>query len=220
MSENRVKTYVWEFPVRLAHWLKVLCILALSITGYYIGNPFIYAISSEQYIMGWIRFIHFVAAYVFLMSIIIRIYWAFVGNKYSSFSTLFPFSRRALHDMGDDIKTYCFIDTGAKCHVGHTALAGLSYLVISCIFLFEVFSGFALYSVTHSGAIWTLLGGWMLGVMALPTIRLWHHLLMYVILAFAIVHFYIVWFAETREKSGIMLSIFTGYKFIPEKDPE
>lgn len=33
--------------------------------------------------MGYIRFIHFTAAYVFAIGFIGRIYWAFVGNEYS-----------------------------------------------------------------------------------------------------------------------------------------
>jgi Ni/Fe-hydrogenase 1 B-type cytochrome subunit len=56
--------------------------------------------------------------------------------------------------------------------------------------------------------------------MLLPTIRLYHHLFMYVILAFVMVHVYIAWFSDSREKSGMMGSIFTGYKFVPEKDAE
>ncbi|MDI6728564.1 MAG: cytochrome b/b6 domain-containing protein, partial [Thermodesulfovibrionales bacterium] len=62
------RVYVWEFPVRLTHWINVLGIASLSITGYYIGNPFVHAVSTDQYIMGWMRFIHFVAAYLFAVS--------------------------------------------------------------------------------------------------------------------------------------------------------
>ena len=73
-----MKIYTMEFPVRLTHWLNVLSILVLSITGFYIGNPFIHSIN-ENYIMGWMRFIHFVAAYIFTMAISLRLYWLFVG---------------------------------------------------------------------------------------------------------------------------------------------
>ena len=60
--EQRNRVYAWEFPIRLTHWLNVLSILTLSVTGLYIGFPFIHATSADQYIMGTIRFVPFVAA--------------------------------------------------------------------------------------------------------------------------------------------------------------
>lgn len=219
MSERK-RVYVWEFPVRLTHWLFVLSIIAFSITGLYIGNPYILAYSSKQYIMGWMRFIHFVSAYVFLMSFIIRIYWAFTGNRYASFTVWFPFTGRQCKDLVDALKFYLFISKKPPYSAGHTALAGLTYMIIFLFFLFEIFSGFALYSVTHSGAIWTALGGWMLGFMLLPTIRLYHHLVMYVLIAFAIMHVYVVIFADIKERNGLLVSIFSGYKFVTGKEWE
>ena len=32
---RKKKVYVWEFPVRLTHWLNVICLLVLSVTGFY-----------------------------------------------------------------------------------------------------------------------------------------------------------------------------------------
>ncbi len=218
MKDNRERVYAWEFPVRLSHWINFLSILTLSVTGYYIGDPFLHATSGKQYIMGWIRFIHFVAAYAFLMSIIIRLYWSLAGNKYASFANWFPFTPKRLGAMGNDIKCYLLIGEKAKCHPGHTQLGGLTYMFMMLIFLFMIFSGFALYSVNHSGSIWTILGGWLLNIMSLQSARLYHHLAMYVILAFAMVHVYISWFSDSKEKSGMMGSIFTGYKYVTHRD--
>lgn len=220
MKVARQRQYVWQFPVRLVHWINFLCIITLSVTGYYIGNPFIHAVSSKQYIMGWVRFIHFTAAYLFLMSIIIRLYWSLVGNKYACIVNWFPFSGNRLKEMGSDIKCYLLIGDRDSCNPGHTALGGVLYMLLMLVFLFMISSGFAMYSVNHSGAIWTVLGGWLLSIMSLQTLRLFHHFLMYVILAFALLHVYIAWFSDSREKVGLMGSIFTGYKFLSEKDLE
>lgn len=220
MATERIKVYVWEIPVRATHWINFLCVLTLSFTGLYIGDPFIHATSSKQFIMGWIRFIHFTAAYTLLMNNIVRLYWAFAGNKYTSIANLFPFSPKKLGDLAEDIKTYLFIGDREKCSVGHTALGGLSYLVLMTAFAFMIISGFAMYSVTHTGAIWILLGGWLLGSMDLQTIRLYHHLLMYGILVYAMVHVYIVWFTSSKECNSTMTSMFTGNKFVTKKDLE
>ena len=85
LTSNRLRrVFVWELPVRLYHWVNVLAIVALCITGYFIGNPPALASSSEpshQFLFGTIRFIHFVAAYIFFFNFVFRTYWGFVGNK-------------------------------------------------------------------------------------------------------------------------------------------
>jgi Ni/Fe-hydrogenase 1 B-type cytochrome subunit len=216
MQGDKIRVYAWEVPVRLTHWVNVVSILVLSITGYYIGDPFIHASSGKQYIMGWMRFIHFVAAYTFLMSLIIRFYWSFMGNKYSRLKEWFPFSAQDWKYAFEELKFYLNIGRKEPHVIGHTALFGLAGLVVITISLFMVFSGFALYSVTHSGVLWTAMGGWLLGIMNIQTIRLFHHLLMYVILSFAIMHVYISWYSDVRKGNGMIGSIFNGYKFIPK----
>ncbi len=216
----RLRVYVWEFPVRFTHWINAFSILVLSITGFYIGNPFIHAYSSKQYIMGWIRFIHFVSAYTFLMSMIIRIYWAFMGNKYACYKVWFPFSAQKLGELVDALKFYSFLSKKPPYTVGHHALAGFTYLIVYLLFVFEIVSGYALYSVNHKGAIWQALGGWLVGIMALPIIRLYHHLVMYVLIAFTLIHVYFSWYSDAREKNGLLISIFNGYKFATGKESD
>ena len=41
------RVYVWEFPVRLYHWVNALCVLALIGTGYAIGKPLSLSYSTE-----------------------------------------------------------------------------------------------------------------------------------------------------------------------------
>jgi Ni/Fe-hydrogenase 1 B-type cytochrome subunit len=218
MPKDRSRVYAWEFPVRLTHWINVLSILTLSVTGYYIGDPFIHAVSGKHYIMGWFRFIHFCAAYTFLMSLIIRFYWSFMGNKYSRLREWFPFSAREWKYAVEELKFYLFLKKEPPHVIGHTALFGLAGLAVIGISLFMVFSGFAMYSVTHSGVLWTALGGWLLAFINLQTVRLYHHMFMYVVLAFAMIHVYISWYSDLKKGNGLMGSIFSGYKFIPKRE--
>ncbi len=214
----RLRVYAWEFPVRFTHWINAFSILVLSTTGYYIGDPFIHAYSSKQYIMGWMRFIHFITAYIFLMSVIIRIYWSFMGNQFASWKESFPLSAKKRKAFMDAIKFYLLIRKEPPYVIGHTALASFTYFLLYLVFIFEIVSGFALYSVNHSGLIWTLLGGWLAGIMSLSIIRLYHHFVMYMILAFIPLHLYATWFMDPHEKNGLASSIFSGYKFVPEKE--
>ena len=82
--------YVWEWPVRITHWVNFLAIVILSVTGIYIGWGKSLALDPSQYVMGWMTFIHFVAAYAFTISVVARIYWAFVGNKYANWRVFTP----------------------------------------------------------------------------------------------------------------------------------
>jgi len=217
----RKRVYAWEFPVRFTHWINVLAILTLCLTGFYIGAPFIHATSSKQYIMGDIRFAHFVAGYVLLFSLLIRIYWAFVGNKYASWRVWFPFGKRGRSDLADAVKFYSFVSRKPPYAVGHTALAGITYLFVFLMFAFQIFSGFAMYSQAKpDAAIWTVLGGWLLSIFSIQTLRLLHHIVMYLIIAFVFLHLYIAWWLENVEKNGLMGSIFGGYKFVTGKEWE
>ncbi len=219
--KQRVRAYAWEFPVRLTHWINFLCILAFAVTGIYIGSPYAGAQSASQYIMGWMRFIHFTAGYLFLASFIIRLYWFFVGNRYASIKVLFPFlSSRGRKDLADAFKYYTFMSRKPPYAVGHTALAGVIYLVVFLLFAFQIVSGFALYSIQQPGVWSAKIGTWLFAVMDAQSIRLYHHVVMYVIFTFVLIHVYIAWWMDTVERNGLMGSIFGGYKFVTGKEWE
>jgi len=100
-------------------------------------------------------------------------------------------------------------------------MASISYLFVFLLFLFEIASGFALYSQSHlkSVILW-LLGGWMFGIIGAQTIRLLHHVVMYLLIVFTAIHVYIGWYLDSAEKNGVMGSIFGGFKFITGKEWE
>ena len=59
--------YVYEAPVRLWHWINALAMVVLAVTGYFIGKPLptMPGEASDNFLMGYIRFAHFAAAYIF-----------------------------------------------------------------------------------------------------------------------------------------------------------
>ena len=204
--------YVWEFPVRLTHWLNFLAIIILTFTGAYIGSPFMHPPPGEHFYMATIRFIHFVAAYVFTLSCLLRVYWAFSGNEYSRWRQFFPVTGRRRREIWDNVLFYMLLKRNPPPALGHSSTAVLSYLVLFFFFVVEIVTGFALYGQSHRGYLWTIMGGWLLSVISSPMIRLIHHLFMWLIVAFAVVHIYIAWLNDIAEKNGVMSSIFSGYK--------
>jgi Ni/Fe-hydrogenase 1 B-type cytochrome subunit len=89
------RRYVWEFPVRLSHWVNAIAIGVLFLTGLFIASP-VAAPNGEAYnhfLMGKIRLLHFAFAYALLVGIAIRVYWFFAGNNYARSG--FPFFWRS-----------------------------------------------------------------------------------------------------------------------------
>ena len=72
MIEKKYRHYIWDLPVRICHWVTAISIVILSVTGILIGNPAFIDVSSKAYLMGWVRFLHFVFAYAFAVSVLAR----------------------------------------------------------------------------------------------------------------------------------------------------
>lgn len=213
--------YVWEWPVRITHWINFLSIVVLSVTGIYIGNPSVAAVSSQQWVMGWNRFIHFCFGYLFMFSVLSRIAWMFLGNRYASWRTfvpwLFPSGRRGMVRM---FRYYTFIDRQITYEVGHNALAGYAYSGIFLLFLLQIVIGFALYSQYDPGGFWNTLFGPLLNLAGNQSLRFLHHVIMWLLISFFIHHLYSAWLMDVKERNGTMTSIFGGYKYIAPEDLE
>jgi Ni/Fe-hydrogenase 1 B-type cytochrome subunit len=215
-SADQVKqtVYVWELPVRITHWVNVLSILTLSLTGYYISNPFFgtRGPAVNEYLMGTIRFIHFVVAFVFTTSVLFRLYWAFVGNRYARWSQFAPVGRGRRRALGRMLGYYTFLRREPPAEIGHNPLAGLTYIGIYVLFVLQIATGFALYSLPASGGFWKFAFGWIIVLFGAPSVRLAHDLMMFLLIAFTIHHVYSAVLIDIEERSGLVSSIVTGYK--------
>ncbi len=149
-----VRTYVWELPVRVSHWFIVLSIAVLSFTGYYIHNPFVVATSSTQFLMARMRFIHEVAAAVFISAFILRMYWFFVGNDWSNWKSFWPIKKRQWRGMGEMVAYYSFLRKNIVHYVGHNALAAVTYLLMFTFMLIEIATGSRCTPISAGPGCW------------------------------------------------------------------
>jgi Ni/Fe-hydrogenase 1 B-type cytochrome subunit len=218
LSPGCARVYVWEKPVRLAHWLLVLSLVVLSFTGYYLYNPFIIARGRTAYVMGTTRFVHLVAAWVFIAAVVLRFYWFFFGDQFARISQFIPTTRERWHDFVETGKYYSFLRWSPTPHLGHNALAGATYSVIFGLAVVEILTGLALYNnILHN----KLLGfciGWLPRLIDIRYLRETHFLIMFVFWLFFIHHMSSVLLTASEEKNGCLESIFTGYKFTSEAD--
>ncbi len=212
------RVYVWEIPVRLTHWVNVAAIVVLSLTGYYIGNPWFLVSPSEwfaPFFMGIVRYVHFVTAFILIASLLLRTYWAFAGNAWASWRGLFPFlTAEGRRNLGDALRYYFFLRREPPQVIGHNALAGMTYGFIVLLYVLQTFTGFALLALVNRSGIWYTFTGWVFLFVSSQSLRLVHHLIMWLLIAFALHHVYSAFLVDAEEGNGLLSSILGGFKFV------
>ena len=216
------RVYVWQLPVRLYHWVNFLAVVVLVVTGYMIGRPVTFPLVREasfSYYFGWVRFLHFVAAFVFFFNFAGRIYWGFAGNEYARWHQFLPLtpallrkqSREALEVLKFDLLQASVRPIES---VGHNALAGWSYFVSFLAFLFQAVTGFGMYAAM-SKAWLPRLFAWIVPLMGGDfAVRQWHHAMMWFFVVFSMIHVYLVFYHDYVEGRGVISSMAGGWKFI------
>ncbi|MGB5189106.1 Ni/Fe-hydrogenase, b-type cytochrome subunit [Robiginitalea sp.] len=224
VTKNYKRVYVWELPVRIFHWINVLCITVLAATGFIIADPpaiLSGAEASESFWFGTVRFIHFGTAYIFFFNMLLRIYWAFVGNRFASWKAYLPFSKKMrkniLHVLRVDILLqHDKTQDVRNISVGHNAVAAISYVGLFVVALVQVFTGFGLYS-GMSGWWLADLFSWVVPLFGGDfMVRTIHHIATWFFIFFTLIHVYLVFYHDWLEGRGEVSSMFGGYKFVQE----
>jgi Ni/Fe-hydrogenase 1 B-type cytochrome subunit len=214
-AEPPARVYIWELPVRITHWLIFFSILILAATGYYLGHPFI-AVSGpprNHFVMGTIRVIHLYTAIVFSLAVFVRVYWMFAGNRYARWSEMVPASRRRLHTLWQAIRFYTYVRRDPEPYLGHSGLAGLAYAIVFLIYFLMILTGLTLYTVyAPTGSPFQLFRFLIPVFGGLQGAHLLHHIGMWLLLIFVVHHVYSAVLFSFTQKSGIIDSIFSGYK--------
>jgi Ni/Fe-hydrogenase 1 B-type cytochrome subunit len=214
------RLYVWELPVRLTHWVLFFSIIVLSATGYYIGNPYISVpgAAKDHFVMGTMRVVHLYAAIIFTLAVLVRIYWLFVGNVYARLMQFIPLSLDRLRSLWKTFLFYSFIRHSPDDYPGHNALAAASYAMIFVLYLVMIATGLALYTaIVAAGSPFQVFAFLVPLFDGLQMARLIHHIGMWIILIFVVVHVYFVFLSSVIEHIGTFDSIFSGYKFVPKR---
>jgi len=216
------RLYVWEMPVRIFHWVNAICIFTLIITGFLIGNPVTISYAGEayqQYWFGTVRFLHFSAAWIFLFNFLFRIYWGFVGDRYSRWRHFIPHTKQQWREMLavlriDILQTKCCGEFSA----GHNAVAGFTYFLSFLVYAFQIFTGFAMYAGMSDSWVPRMFA-WVVPFMGGDAeVRFWHHTAMWFFILFTMVHVYLVFYHDYVEGRATTSSMVGGWKFTRVKE--
>jgi cytochrome b len=107
---------VWDLPIRLFHWLLVLCIIG-SITSVNLGGN----------AMEW----HAYFGYSVLTLLIFRMTWGFVGSTHARFSSFFPNREKILN----------YLKGKAPSVLGHNPLGALSVFTLLIVLSVQALTG-------------------------------------------------------------------------------
>ena len=216
MKEVTRKVYYLFSPwLRIFHWIMVVCILTLFATGLLITNPwFIFAVDPTYsgMMVDNIRNIHFLAAYIFSASFILRVY-GFIVNPGDR---LFPHVWKGYFysNVVDVMLHYMFLRHEHASYL-RNPIARCSYAFLYVLVFIEVLTGFGIYYMTNVNGIGGILFGWVITLMGGEYMaHLIHHYVAWGIILFAFGHVYMVIRAEFMEGESEVSSMFAGSKIL------
>lgn len=189
--------HVYNGGIRLWHWVNALCILVLAVTGYFIGSPLpsVPGEASEHFLMGYIRFTHFSTAYILTIGFLARFYLALIGDHHAR-QIFFPslWSKKFWGGAWHQLSWYLFLVKEPHKWVGHNPLSTLTmFIMYTLMTVFMILTGGAMYAEGMGEQSWQYaMFGWVIAAMGNNTmwIHTMHHLGMWVIITFVIVHIY------------------------------
>lgn len=177
-------------PFVITHWINLVSMLLLIITGFCIHFPF------WPNFMGVARGVHIFCGSLLLINCIVRVIMAFFiktaptgGTRevVTDVKTWLP-QKDNRHQAGAWIKYYLFIKKdhplGAKLGVPQK----ISYLLIPILILIMAYTGFSLWGPTMDAPFFAaginLVGGAM-------SMRIIHYFMMFIFICFMLIHIYL-----------------------------
>jgi len=239
---DELKYYsVWDRTTRLFHWINVICIVGLIAVGVTILNNKALGVSSDGKIL--LKTIHAYIGYVFVLNLIWRLVWGFIGNKYSRWKATLPIGKGYWRSVSKYV-------SGAKAgkppqYLGHNPLARLMVGFLFLLLATQATTGLVLAGTDlylppfgHEIAEWVTGSGEEhdkiknlkpgskddVDSEAYAEMRKFrkpfittHVYSFYVLLVSIILHITAVVVVEVREKNGLISAMFTGNKIASKK---
>ncbi len=221
-SAQTTSVFVYEWPLRLWHWVNAAAILVLALTGYFIGSPLpsMPGEASAHFLMGYIRFAHFAAGYVMAVGLIGRVYWAYAGNHHARQLFILPLrSARFWTEILHEIKWYLFLVDEPKKYVGHNPLAQFSmFFLFTLNGIFMVVTGFALYAEgTGHGSWQDVMFGWVIELAGnTQNLHTLHHLGMWIMVCFVMVHVYAAIREDIMSRQSLISTMISGWRMFKD----
>jgi len=229
---------VWDLPVRLFHWINFVSVISLLFMGFIMLYKKELGITSLEAKIA-LKQVHVIIGYVFVVNLLIRVGWAFIGNRYARWSAVFPY-----RGLLSDIRHYVHALRQGKPqpYLGHNPAgrlaAGFLYLLLLTMAVtglvragtdiyFPPFGGLVQEYVAADPALADQLKPYdesqvdtekfaEMKAFKSPFGKV-HLYTAYVLLGMLIVHIAAVILTDKREGGAIISAMFTGRKYLSGK---
>ena len=204
---------------RWQHWIRALSIVVLTVTGFYIADPFVAPIPNSEptnFMQALFRSWHEIFGFVLIAVVVFKSY-------------LFVFAKRYRDEVGSikdfinpktwikQIGYYLLVSKHPHLKGTYNPLQFIAYLGFYILMFILILTGLILYvHVYHEGlgallyepmrSLEVMLGG-------LAWVRELHHIAMWGVIIFVVVHVYMAIFNAVFGKEGSMDAIFSGMKW-------
>ena len=241
-SETKPLVYysVWDRTTRWFHWINVLCVIALAGFGLVLLNDDTLDISRDGKVL--LKTIHVYIGYLFVLNLVWRLVWGFIGNRYARWRAILPGGSGYWQSVTRYISG---VRTGqAPQYLGHNPVARLMVALLLLLLSIQAASGLVLAGTDlymppfgDKIATWIAVGhdsdvaaklvpGSRTGVdaAALDEMRhfrkpfiITHELIFYFLAVAIMLHIAAVVLTEIRESNGLVSAMFTGKKILSER---
>lgn len=176
---------VWDLPIRLFHWLLVLCIAGSLISVNLGGNA-----------IEW----HAYFGYTVLTLLIFRFIWGFIGSKHARFSSFMP-KRAAIMQ---------YLQGKSPRLLGHNPIGALSVFALLFVLSVQVFTGlFVDDEIAFQGPLAKYVPNYV--VSFLSEIHEGNQVVIYTLIA---IHISAIWFYKKYKGENLVKAMLTGDKEI------
>ena len=183
-------------PAVIMHAVHLVSLLVLIATGFYIWKPYYGGGMNVN------RMLHFTFMWVFVLTVVVRIYWAFFGGgsaaagqrvKYRDFHW-FWFHRGSGREALETVKYYLFLRREHPPLMKFNPLQKLTYLFWILLIALSTLTGVATWEPTRASfsSFTDYFGG-------LETMRTIHYWICWVFIATVMLHVYLVLAEVIRE---------------------
>lgn len=215
---------LWDAALRLMHWTAVVCIVLLIGTGYMIATPFLAPGTGapQPYLMGFIRLIHYTAAWVLIGTAVVRIADLFLSPyPYARWRALWPIDNKAeLKAFVDVLRGYLFLRPHQNpTWIGLNPLQALTYSAVYGLAIFMAVTGLALYGLYNPGQWPFSWFQWLNTSFGADTVRMAHYIGMWLFLIFIPAHVYLSARSDTVDRGGAISSMINGGVWVRKNAP-
>lgn len=213
---KRKEYYIFSPFLRIFHWIMVVSIAVLFVTGLLITKPINVTTTEPTYTimsMDLVRDIHFLFAFILCASLILRVY-GFIINKGDR---LFPRVWEGhFYEETVDVSLHYMLLKSHHAPFLRNPLARMSYAGLYAMLAVEILTGFAMYCMANPTGTGAALFGWVNIIVGGEMMSHYiHHYVAWFIMLFVIGHIYMAVRADFMEGEGEISSMFSGKKVLP-----